>query len=103
MITPTTKPDGSISLDVDNDALKRIDIENILTIDSFTRRTEGKDTIIEIEFASGGKFKMRYTPEGDITEFRGFHIGMRGSDDHVIALRDFDPSLDQEQASNKAR
>jgi hypothetical protein len=72
MITPTQHPDGSISLNVDTDTLKRIDIENLLTLASFSRRFEGDDTVIEAEFDSGGKFEMRHTTDGDITHFRCF-------------------------------
>ncbi len=96
MITPTEHPDGSISLDVDTDTLRRIDIENILTLASFSRRADGDDTVIEAEFDSGGKFEMRHTPAGDITNFRCFHMGMRVSPDHVVSLRAFDPEMQQE-------
>jgi hypothetical protein len=96
MITPTQHPDGSISLNVDTDTLKRIDIENLLTLASFSRRFEGDDTVIEAEFDSGGKFEMRHTTDGDITHFRCFHMGMRVSPDHVVSLRAFDPDMQQE-------
>jgi hypothetical protein len=95
MITPTEQPDGSISLDIDTDTLKRIDIENLRTLASFSRRFDGDVTVIAAEFDSGGKFEMRHTADGLITKFRCFHMGMRVSPDHVVSLRAFDPDMQQ--------
>ena len=83
-----TNPDGSITLDVD--PIRRIDIEDIDALDSFSRKTKRDITTLEVKFYAGGKFKISYSAAGKVIEAGGHKIGIIVSEDHVVTLRALD-------------
>jgi len=74
MTTSHFTPNGNV--EVDTDILRRIDIEDVRNIVSFTRATEGDETIIKLHFDSGGEFQLRCRIDGTITYFKAHHMNM---------------------------
>ena len=90
MITSHTSPDVTITLDVD--PIRRIDVQDLDAVDSFSRKTKGDITTLKFKFADGGVFNMSYTKAGKVVDFHGNKIGVEVSEEHIVTLKMFTQS-----------
>ena len=90
MITSRTSPDGTITLDVD--PIRRIDVQDLDAVDSFSRKTKGDITTLKLKFADGGVFNMSYTKAVKVVDFHGNKIGVEVSEEHIVTLKMFTQS-----------
>ena len=72
---------GSIS------TINSVGIENIFDVKSHTIMRESNLTVHKIEFHDGGRVKLAYTTEGEITEFSCTNIGQTITKDGAIVIR----------------
>ena len=94
MITSHTSPDGTSTLDVD--PIRRIDVQDLDALDSFSRKTKGDVTTLKLKFADGGVFSISYTRSGKVVDFHGNKIGVEVSEEHIITLKMFtQPPVDK--------